>query len=142
MLPQQKSAWFSLAVTAAVCLGFAVVALIVDVRTATACMAILALLALKPRLFGRKTKKGEVLFDERDQFIAKRAALAGFTASYLTFVIACMAIWGVAYLAQGLEEVSVHVLILPVLAGWVVAEAAHAVAVLVLYGREGCDAGE
>ena len=51
-------------------------------------MAVAAFGGLGPSIF--KKDKGKVTFDERDKLIKKKAALAGFTASFLFAGLACM----------------------------------------------------
>ena len=142
MSPQQKKAWFSLCIVATACASFALLAFTVNVQTGMAAMSLLALLALQPMMERKWRKSSEVVYDERDRFIARRAKLIGFCASYLAFVLANMVPWFVVHLGQGHEEVSVHLLVMPVLAGWVVAISGTSIAALVFYGREDRDAAE
>ena len=51
-------------------------------------MCLSGLAGFSPLIF--KKDKGKVIFDERDKLIKRRAALAGFGASYLFVGLACM----------------------------------------------------
>lgn len=73
--------------------------------------------------------------DERDAAIARRATLAGATASYGTFILGCMGTWMVVHRLQGQEQVSGHVLPGITMAGAILFYFARSVAILVLYGR-------
>jgi hypothetical protein len=143
VLVQQKGAWFDLGIVAVACSVGVTLALVVDPWAAPAAIAVLALVALKPWLFGtrrrRRTGSGEVLFDERDASIHRRATALGFTLSYVAFIAACMAPWTVVYLIGGEDVVSVHLLVVPVLVGWLVAIMTSAVATLAAYGRRSAD---
>jgi hypothetical protein len=136
MLPQQKRAWFTLAVVAATCICFAALAILVSPPTGLVSMAFLALLALRPRLFRTKAPGETIELDERDAAFARRSATIGFAISYVSFIFACMIPWAVQYLARGQAEISVHLLIVPVLVAGITALAGSAIALLILYGRE------
>jgi hypothetical protein len=146
MLPLQKRAWFDLGVVVAACAAYVILALIFDLWIALTAMALMVLLALKPWLFGRRpggrTGSGEVVFDERDARISRRAASVGFNLSYVASIVACMVMWAAFYLLRGEDVVSVHLLVVPVLVGWVVAVAASAIATLLAYSRQSVVAEE
>ncbi len=94
-------------------------------------MAVAAFGGLGPSIF--KKDKGNVTFDERDKLIKKKAALAGFTASFLFAGLACM----IPFFIFG-PKASISVSWLPnIWAGtFLTAFFVHSVAVLVQYGRE------
>lgn len=146
MLPMQKQAWFDLGVVVAACTVAALLAILVAPRAALSGIAVLALAAVKPWLFGsrrtRRSGSGEVLFDERDEFIRSRATSLGFTLSYVAFIVACMGLWAAFYLFRGEDVAPVDLLVVPVLVGWLVAIVASATATLLAYDRQRAAAGE
>jgi len=86
-------------------------------------------------LFFRKDK-GNVVFDERDKLIKKRAALAGFGTSYLIVGLACM----IPFFILG-PKASISVSWLPYIFGGVGLNMffVHSIAILIQYGRGGKD---
>ncbi len=78
-------------------------------------------------------KKGQakVQFDERDQLFYMRAWFLSYCASYLFFVIVCMTTWFI-YGPKG--TISVNVLPLTVMGGFITLVLAHSVAILAQYG--------
>ena len=85
---------------------------------------------LGPIIF--KKDPGPVQMDERDTLIARKAAIASFTLSYLVFVFLCMGLWEYFRL-KGIETISIHTLPNLVWAPGLTAFFSHAVAILVLY---------
>lgn len=79
-----------------------------------------------------KKGQGKVRFDERDQLIYMRAWFLGYCASYLFFVIVCMTTWFI-YGPKG--TISVNVLPLTVIGGFVALALVHSLAILAQYGR-------
>lgn len=100
-------------------------------------LGLCGLLGLQPLLF--RKDKAKVSFDERDLLIGKKAALIGFTASYLFFVFACMTCWWYAR-ADGM--INVRVLPLIVVGGYIASELFRSVSLLILYARGGKDGRE
>ncbi len=76
-------------------------------------------------------KKGKVRFDERDQLFYMRAWFLGYCASYLFFVIVCMTTWFI-YGPKG--TISVNVLPLTVVGGFLALILVHSIAILAQYG--------
>ncbi|MHC4158015.1 MAG: hypothetical protein ACYSSO_02960, partial [Planctomycetota bacterium] len=74
---------------------------------------------------------GKIAFDERDELIGKKAALGGFIASYVFFVIVCMVTWFI-YGPKG--SVSVNMLPMTVIGGMITIELVRSAAILVQYG--------
>lgn len=136
MLPQQKRAWFTLAAVALACVCFAVLAILINPPTGLASISFFPLLALRPWLFRGKTVGGAIQLDERDAAFAHRSTTIGFTISYVSFILACMIPWAVQYLVRGEAQISVHLLVMPVLVAWITALAGSAISLLILYGRE------
>lgn len=91
----QKIAW-SLVITISVgfilsCIAIGVLYVKLGMPKALAGFAFMGIAGLggfSPLIFGKD--KGKVTFDERDKLIKRRAALAGFAASYLFVGLACM----------------------------------------------------
>ena len=79
-------------------------------------------------------KKGKVRFDERDQLFYMRAWFLGYCASYLFFVIVCMTTWFI-YGPKG--TISVNVLPLTVIGGFMALALVHSIAILAQYGWTG-----
>jgi len=141
MLPQQRLAWFQIVVFATACATGCLLWLLAGGQTVLAAFGLLGLWGLSPLFVRRKKKEpGEVLIDERDREIVRRATLFGFAASYLAFVLVSMAIWFCNWMLHSNETVSVHTLTLPVWIAFAVAVVARAIAILVRYGREDADA--
>jgi len=78
-----------------------------------------------------KKEQGEVRFDERDQLFHMRAWFLGYCASYLFFVIVCMTTWFI-YGPKG--TISVNVLPLTVMGGFMALMLVHSLAILAQYG--------
>lgn len=78
-----------------------------------------------------KKGRGKVRFDERDRLFYMRAWFLGYCASYLFFVIVCMTTWFI-YGPKG--TISVNVLPLTVMGGFMTLVLAHSVAILAQYG--------
>ena len=95
-----------------------------------ACMGIAGFGGLGVLIF--KKDKGKVTCDERDKTINRRAALAGFAASYGVHGILAMTIWGVVGYGN-----TIKVDVLPQIwfAAFVSAFLIHSVAILIQYGR-------
>lgn len=129
MNAEQKRGWVML-ISCVVCVVLFVALLpFIGAQGATAAFALMGLNA-----FGVLIGRGEKV-DERDKSILRRAALAGFAASYTTFVLTLMGVWTVAFMRHGHSQISVHVLPDIVVLGFMTAFLVRAVAVLVGYRR-------
>lgn len=95
-------------------------------------MGIGGLGALSQLIF--KKGQGKVRFDERDQLFYMRAWFLGYCASYLFFVIVCMTTW---FIYGPMGTISVNVLPLTVVGGFLALILVHSLAILVQYGRTG-----
>lgn len=88
---------------------------------------------LSPFISGRIRKgKNKVSFDERDQLIHKRAAMAAYVVLWLYFVVACVVPW---WLAGPHGSVSANLLPFILIGGLVIFTLVRAVTTLILYGR-------
>ena len=134
MVPEQKRAWFTLAVIALAAAVFAALIPAVGVKPATGAFGLCGLLGLTPLLFRKQRDPSEVALDERDVNILRKATLLGGMSSYLAFVIACMTVWFVRMI-QGEQTLSIHVLPAIVGCGAIVLLLVRAIATLALYGR-------
>ncbi len=132
----QKIAWsFVVTISAAFllsCIAIAILYFKVGMPKALAgigFMGIAGLGGFSPLIF--QTEKGKVTLDERDRLINRRAALAGFGASYLLVGLACM----IPFLIFG-PKASISVSWLPnIWAGtFLTAFFVHSIAILVQYG--------
>ena len=127
----QKFAWFNLAVITATLIT--VLALIPVLRQgALGGLGLLGLLGIGP-LFLRR-KGGESVWDERDQVIAIRSALAAYTVFWLVFVASCMSL-PIIYGWQG--KVPVEVVQWSVFVAMMLVVGVTSLATLIQYGRRG-----
>ena len=137
----QKIAW-SLVITISTgviagCVAFAVLYFKIGMPKAVAGFALIGIAGLggfSPLIF--RKDKGKVTFDERDKLIKRRAALAGFAASYLFVGLACMLPFSILG-----PKASISVGWLPNIFGGAALSAffVTSVAILVQYGRGGGD---
>ena len=135
----QKIAWFNLAVIlialmlSGIAVAFLAFVLALPLQAALGGLGftgVIGFTGLSPFLF--RKAKGQVEFDERDQLYSMRAWFAGYCSSYLFFVVVCMTTWFI-YGFKG--TISVNVLPLTVLGGYMALILAHSLAILVQYGR-------
>ena len=140
MVRQKKLAGYQLAVFAAALLLYLVLWPFVGPRAALSATGLLGLWGVTPFLFRKRAAPGEVLEDERDREILRRAAVTGFTASYAVFILASMGIWGYGHLVAGIETLSIHCITVPVWIAFATIVVVRAVVTLRLYGRDGEDA--
>ena len=129
MNAQQKRAWFTVAMAFLACLAYLILGLAVNFQVAPAGWAIFGLVGFTG-LKGRGEK-----WDERDIAINRRAALAGFAASYLAFYLCCFGTWIAVYAVKGEDLVSVHTVAEFSIVGMIVAFTVRSITILVLYGR-------
>jgi len=134
MVPEQRRAWFTLAVIAMAAAVFFALVPALGVKPAAGAFGLLGLLGLTPLLFRKQRDPSEVSLDERDVNILQTATLLGGMSSYLAFVIACMTVWSVRMI-QADKTLSIHVLPVIVFCGAIVLLLVRAIATLVLYGR-------
>jgi hypothetical protein len=133
MVVQQKVAWFNLAVLSTAVLTCIVLIPLIGLPAALGAFGICGLCGFVP-LFYRRRSNG-VLLDERDQFILRKANLAGLWTFWELFVAACMITWGVIRYVKHQETVPVDVLPILVLGGWLSFMFTQSIATLIQYGR-------
>lgn len=81
-----------------------------------------------------RKKKGKIAFDERDQFVVRRAALAAYLVLWLYFVIACVIAW---WIVGPHGSISVNVMPLTLAGGLAIFGFVHNLAILIQYGWSG-----
>jgi uncharacterized membrane protein len=132
MTRYEKHAWFNLTVLALSLTAFGVLLPIFGLRIASGAFGLLGFWGLGPILFFVKQRTGETLTDERDEAIRKTASQQAFALFWLYFVGSCITIW-----ALNLKTATVSVDVLPLLVvfGWMVFVLVHAVSTLIQYRR-------
>ncbi len=138
MLPEQKRAWFVVGLFLVAVAAIAALVPFAGVH-AWGAIGLFGFAGLTPLLFRAKLRPGEVASDERDEVILRAATLGGFGMSHTWFVLASMAVWFACMLRKQ-KMVSIEVLPFIVIVGTVVFFVIRAVAILLLYRREGADA--
>ena len=84
-------------------------------------------------------KKGVILFDERDLLIQRQASRFGYAAAFVFFIASCMITSNVV----GMDTlIPAYWLARFFLGGWLAMAVAHAITILVCYGRGGKDVAE
>ena len=133
MVVQQKVAWFNLAVISASVFTCIVLIPLIGMPAALGAFGICGLCGFSV-VFYRRSRNG-VLIDERDQFILRKANAAGLWIFWELFVAACMITWGIIRYLKHQETISVDVLPMLVLGGWVAFIFTQSIATLIQYGR-------
>ncbi len=80
------------------------------------------------------SRKKKVTFDERDEMIHKKAALAGYVGVWLYFVIACVVPW---WLVGPRGTISASILPIILIGGIIAFSVVQSLAILIQYGRAG-----
>ena len=129
MCPTQKHAWFNLAVvglTVVVCVALAPF-------LGPKAQGAVGLLGLQGfgMLYFRK-RPGQVLADERDLDIVRRAGIVAYSVFWLVFVIACV---GASFLYSERGAVPVSVVQISVWIGWMLVSSVTSLSVLIQYGQ-------
>ena len=109
MVPEEKRAWFGLAVFGVSLVAFLVLLPFVGIGVAWAAFALLGLYGLSPLFFKKAPSQGEVAEDERDKRIAVRANLAAHVGAYMAAFLSCLIPWFV-YRWQAKETVAINAL--------------------------------
>lgn len=139
MSVQEKQAWFILAVLGVTGLVYGALGLAVGFHTWTlGTLGLLGLAGLAPLIGLRERGRGEIIYDERDVLIQRRAGNAAFGVFWLVFVVGMMA----PFFLKGPEAtitVPVAGLALAVCVGTVLLFAVQSAAVVIQYrtGRHG-----
>jgi hypothetical protein len=136
--PQQKMAWFNLAVFGLAVLVYLGLCPVLGPVPALGAMGVCGFWGLGG-VFFRKRQPGDVVLDERDRLISLRAQLAGLWVFWECFVLGCVGGWAVIRYWYHRETIAVEVLPLLVFAGMAVFTVAQSIGILVQYGRGGRD---
>ena len=133
MNAEEKSAWFVIGVSVVTLVAFLILIPLLGFKVALGSFGLFGFAGFTP-LFFRK-QPGQVVADERDRIIVRKAAVAGGMSSYLVFVAGCMAAWLIKMVRS---EATIDIAVLPLLVffGAVVLFLVRSVALLVLYRRE------
>ena len=133
MVVQQKVAWFNLAVLSAALLAYIILIPLFGAPAALGAFGICGLCGFGVPFYRRRSSG--VSSDERDEFILKKATLAGYGTFWVLFVAVSMTTWGVIRYVKHQETVSVDVLPVLVLGGWLAFMFTQSIATLIQYGR-------
>ncbi len=136
MNTEQKAAWYTLVICLAALVCFAVLLFTIGFPAAMSAFALLAFTGFTPLLFTHGRGHGEVLLDERDRLLLRKANVIAGTASYLAFVVSCMIAWFIPFFS-GAQHVDISILPLIVFGGGITLMMVRAISVIVLYGRGG-----
>ncbi len=137
MLYKEGLYWIVLLAVAAAMYGF--LAVFVGPIRAQAAFGLFGVAGLQPLLY---RKRGQaVLCDERDTQIAHRAVLAGYSVFWLAFTLGVMGLWATLF-CQGQSMISIDILPLLVMGGFVIFATARAVAIVVQYRLQYATKGE
>lgn len=135
----QKLAWWNLIViTFTIIITTAAIAIEFHIRGYSELglyfIAPLVLLRFNPFLFKKPQSKGEVVSDERDSFIVKRALSFAYTCFWIVFIVSSFAVH--IFMGMGPES-SIPTITLPLIAvgGALFMKILCSAAILVQYGR-------
>lgn len=136
----QKIAWFTVACfSVALILSIILVVILYSLYGFPVANAGLGLLGLTGLAglgsFIFKKDPGAVSFDERDHLINQKAAQAGFGLSYGIFIASCMGVYTYCK-TQSIEAISIETLPMFIWPPFVAVFLGHAVAILILYGKD------
>jgi hypothetical protein len=130
----QRFAWYNLAVVTVSAVTVAALVPWLGPIRATGGFGFLGFLGLSPIFFRRK--RGECVFDERDQQIWQRAVAVGYATFWVGFVAVCT---GASVFYGSGDTIPIFVLQWAVWGGLTIIMAVMSVAILVQYGRGGPD---
>ena len=134
MSPQQKHAWFNLAVFASALAAYLSLIPLIGVSRAFGAFGICGVWGLG--VFFYRKKRAHLVVDERDEQIGRRSVLVAYAAFWLFFVATCMITWGVLHW-RGQNSISIYVLPNLVFGGMFVVVVTQSVATLAQYGGTG-----
>jgi hypothetical protein len=129
---QEKQARFNLAVLALTLSTFLVLLPFLGVQRSMAAFAWLGLLGFSPILYVMQKRNSQVVSDERDLMIQSRTWVIAYSVFWLVFVGGSMTLWAI-YRNQG--YISVNILPMFPLVGWIVLTFVQSVATLSQYGQ-------
>lgn len=140
MPPLYKEGVYWLVLLAATVALYAVLAAFMGPVAALGAFGLLGLAGLQPLVY--RKPRDAVAWDERDTLINYRAAIAGYSVSWLVFTLAPMGVWAAVHFYQGATTVSVDVLPALVMGGFIVMMTTRAIAIVVQYRRQNAGAGQ
>lgn len=124
----QKFAWFNLVVIIAALAASLLLAPFLG-KGALGCFGLLGLIGLSPFFF--KSKKGEILADERDQLIQQRSWVVAYSLFWVAFVLAAVLLSAVVYGQEG--AVPVYIVQGSVFVGFMLVYGIASIATLIQY---------
>ena len=130
MNAEQKRAWLAIGSLLGCAAGYAILAATVSAKVAPAALTLLAVNGFAGLIGGKE------MGDPRDLEICRRASIAGFGASYLALILACMGLWFAAFAFGRRQTISVHTLAFVPIFGVAVLLGVRSLVILVLYGRQ------
>jgi hypothetical protein len=139
MPPLQKEAIYWLILLTVTALAYAVTAIFVGPIAASGTCGLLGLGGFLPLVYRKRPEA--VVLDERDQQIAHRALIGGYSIFWLVFTLGVTGLWGV-FFSRGQEMISVQVLPLIVWGGTILFFTARAVLIVVMYRLQDAGKGE
>ncbi len=128
----EKQAWFNLGVLGLAIATFCVLLPILGVQRAAGAFGLLGLLGFSPLFYTATKRNPHVISDERDQMIQSKTWVIAYSVFWVVFVGGSMAVWAV-YRSQG--SISVNVLPMFPLVGWIVLTLVQSLVTLLQYGR-------
>jgi hypothetical protein len=130
MVHQQRWALFNVTIAGITLVLFLIVCPVLGPLRAQGVLGLIGFSGFAPLLF--RKRKGEVWGDERDRLIQLRASNIGFGLFWFLFVVGLMSVYAVL---RNTTVISVEILPLIVLFGWLAFILCQGVALLVLYRK-------
>jgi len=124
----QKASWYTLAVVFLAVTAYLILSLFIGPKAALSAFGFLGFIGLSAKYY--KNRKGEVLADERDSEIARKAMHAGFFIFMLYAIVAFLAIW---FWPDFEEAIPKYIFFSYVVLGWIIFESTRAITTLLLY---------
>ena len=134
MVPEEKRAWFGLALFGVSVVAFLALLPFVGISVAWGGFGRMGLYGLSPILFKKAPTHGEVAEDERDKRIAVRANMAGHVLAYGFVCLACLVPWGV-FKAYNWTTIDINLLPNVVVAGLIGIILGRCLAFVIYYRR-------
>jgi hypothetical protein len=131
MSRHEKEAWFNLAVLGLAIATFFALLSFLGVQRAIGAFSLLGLLGISPIFYLTRKRNSQVVSDERDQMIHSRTWVIAYSVFWVVFVGGSMTVWAI-YRNQG--HISVDILPMFPLVGWIVLTLVQSVVTLVQYG--------
>jgi hypothetical protein len=135
---QEKQAWFVVGLIAFCLCLYIPLGILRGFAHGAGVFGLMGLIGFLPIWALVERRRGKIIFDERDNAIARTAGIVGYSIFWLAFVGAGMIPWVVLG-----DDALIPVRILPVavLFAWIVLQSARAIVTLILYRRDRADDG-